>query len=688
MGVLGIRAIRNERFRIEKQIEQEHRRASDFLKGIIQSRLNELDSLLRQWVQTPVFTRKNHEAIQSTFLTQVKNNGLIEQLFMVYEDADDYYFILHPGSKATTHFTPITSLSSSDTEILKLAQTSEFEKQDFNKAISQYRLLLSSVENRDTQAQMLNCIARCHLKQNKYDLAIEYYLRITTDFPDCFSANGVPLKLLAKTQMIEVYRVQNKMEDSLRGALDFYRDILQESWSLTESQFNTYSLMAEEAITNLLSMDQEQIQNDNYAPAFQSLKIQHQAKQKDWRVVNKIIQEIFPELRDYLVQVEDFRPSIRHSSRVISNDPYLISSLLIPGDTQSNSVGILGVKIDNDYLENNITPAAIQRVLPNGSDSSMRIVISTADGKNISGNLELSGFVQTISDSFEENFPPWKIEFYRGREGSFGIASLTKNFFFWTIVILIFILTFGTILIGRTIAQEMDLLRIKSDFVSSVSHELKTPLTSIKALVERLREGKVKTSAKTDQYYSVIAQDTEKLSQLVKNILDFSKIEEGKQEYNFVETDLTGLVTQQIEAYKQNDIHNRIKIQSQIAKDIPLMFMDKEAIIQALNNLVDNAIKFSQGKGEISISLSKNSDNVSLEVRDKGVGISPKEISNIFDKFYQGSNTLKYSVKGTGLGLTLVKHIVEAHGGSIAVQSQVGEGSTFCIIFPINKEGG
>jgi signal transduction histidine kinase len=176
------------------------------------------------------------------------------------------------------------------------------------------------------------------------------------------------------------------------------------------------------------------------------------------------------------------------------------------------------------------------------------------------------------------------------------------------------------------------------------------------------------------------------LARLVTNILDFSKIEEGKREYEFQKTDLGKLVTQNIEDFQSEEIATGVKIQTRLADDIPLLDVDKDALTQALNNLMENAVKFSPDRKEIDIILEKDDTNIIIEIKDKGIGIPIGELDKIFDKFYQGRNEVRKAAKGTGLGLTLVKHTVEAHGGRIDVGSRVGEGSSFSIILPIQKQ--
>jgi signal transduction histidine kinase len=187
------------------------------------------------------------------------------------------------------------------------------------------------------------------------------------------------------------------------------------------------------------------------------------------------------------------------------------------------------------------------------------------------------------------------------------------------------------------------------------------------------------------QYFSLISQNADQLTRLVKNLLDFSKIEEGKIEYSFVLTDVAQLVAQQIQDYGKNDVQKRGRIKALIPGDIPQLYVDREALSQALNNLLDNAFKFSPMDAEVEVRVKKDGENAVIEVADQGIGIPQDELGKVFEKFYQARNADRQSAKGTGLGLTLVKHTAEAHGGGVSVRSKVGEGSVFSLTLPIKK---
>lgn len=212
-------------------------------------------------------------------------------------------------------------------------------------------------------------------------------------------------------------------------------------------------------------------------------------------------------------------------------------------------------------------------------------------------------------------------------------SAIYNSFYFWTIITLIIILVFGVTLIGRTLSHEIEVLKIKSEFVSSVSHEFKTPITSIKGLIERLIEGKVNDPERMKEYFSVIAQDAENLSRLVGNFLNFAKIEEGKDQYDFIDTDLGKWLRNTVANFRKESIWTGINFSTQIASDIPSFPIDQNHMTLAINNLIDNAVKYSSGKIEVKIKLEKCENTIQIKIEDHGIGIPKKELSKIFEKF-------------------------------------------------------
>ena len=241
----------------------------------------------------------------------------------------------------------------------------------------------------------------------------------------------------------------------------------------------------------------------------------------------------------------------------------------------------------------------------------------------------------------------------------------------------------GLILTHRNVAKEMALARLKSDFVSNVSHELRTPLSLIRLYAETLELGRITSPDKTQEYYGIIRKESERLTALINNILDFSRIEAGRKEYDFRETDLRELVHNTLESYRYQIEQSGFTFEEKIG-DVPPLRVDREAMARSLLNLVNNSLKYSQDRKFIGVNLYRDNGSVKLEVVDHGIGIPQPEQEKIFEKFYRVGDPLVHNTKGSGLGLSLVRHIAQAHGGDVVVESTPGRGSRFTITLPVN----
>ena len=245
------------------------------------------------------------------------------------------------------------------------------------------------------------------------------------------------------------------------------------------------------------------------------------------------------------------------------------------------------------------------------------------------------------------------------------------------------ILGAGLFLVYSNVQRELHLSRLKSDFVANVSHELKTPLALIRLFAETLELGRVPTEEKAKQYYRVINKESQRLTQLINNILDFSRIEAGRRQYRLAPTDVGRIVSEVVDAYRFQIEQQGFALELDVPEGLPEVQVDKEALGQALINLVNNAIKYSQDERQIRIAVREDGGRLLLSVADRGIGIAKAEQRKIFEKFYRAENSLVHDTKGSGLGLALVRHILDAHGGSVEVESAPGKGSTFTLALPV-----
>jgi len=231
--------------------------------------------------------------------------------------------------------------------------------------------------------------------------------------------------------------------------------------------------------------------------------------------------------------------------------------------------------------------------------------------------------------------------------------------------------------------QKLDELnRMKTEFISTVSHEIRTPLSSIHGLSELLQSGKIKDRIEEEKVLNIMAEECGRLSRFMHNILDMGKIEQDAKTYSCARVDVRPVITETIQLFRSQLESGGFLVQTEIPEEPVFLVIDRDAVKQALTNLVDNAIKYSSEKREITIRLIEQENDVTIQIQDKGIGIRERDRDKIYTNFYRASEAVQHSPQGVGLGLKVVRHIMQAHKGEITCKSQLGKGSTFSLVFP------
>ncbi len=370
---------------------------------------------------------------------------------------------------------------------------------------------------------------------------------------------------------------------------------------------------------------------------------------------------------------------------------YQSLAMFIPKGASAGRPALAGIIYDGDYLRDSFFPAVLQEVLPPTSKAEASrpepaIMVRTERDKfPMAASANWDGGEAEVERPFDSVFPGLILGIkLRGTT----IATISDHFLRTSFLILgglSLLMGAGMILTYRNVARELALAKLKSDFVSNVSHELRTPLALIRLYAETLELGRIGSAGKQHEYYEIIRKESERLTSLINNILDFSRIESGKKEYSFRETNVAELVRSTLESYRLEIEQGGFQLEEKIADDVPPLLVDREAIARSLLNLVNNAVKYSADEKYLGIHLYRRDGSVNLEVVDHGIGIPAKEQVKIFEKFYRVGDPLVHNTKGSGLGLSLVRHIVQAHGGAVGVESAPGRGSRFTISLPVEQ---
>ncbi|MCJ7486973.1 MAG: HAMP domain-containing histidine kinase [Candidatus Aminicenantes bacterium] len=266
-------------------------------------------------------------------------------------------------------------------------------------------------------------------------------------------------------------------------------------------------------------------------------------------------------------------------------------------------------------------------------------------------------------------------------------SSLPFPILYWSILVLVIgFMGFGMYLLWRDVRREMALADMKSHFAASVSHELKTPLTAIRMFAEALAMGVQSQPEAQQGYLQTIISESERLSRLLNNVLDFSKIEQGTRTYRFERISLEDVIRAAARAMAFSMDQKGFRFEIEAENDLPQVRADKDALEQAVLNLLDNAVKYSGKNRELRLKLYRREKAICIDVIDFGTGIADEDKARIFGRFFRAPGSENQRIPGTGLGLTIVSHIAEAHGGRVDVLSRPGQGSTFSIILPLEEE--
>jgi signal transduction histidine kinase len=317
-----------------------------------------------------------------------------------------------------------------------------------------------------------------------------------------------------------------------------------------------------------------------------------------------------------------------------------------------------------------------------GSELTYRIV--DASGRLVDGTAQPRGKPFTTAD-LPAYLPNWKVELYfEGGEVFEKAARRQIAIYIWTGALVILLIFAAGGFAVKAVSRQIRLNKMKNDFIATVSHELKTPLASMRVLVDTLLEGNVKDEHQAEEYLRLTSKENERLSRMIDNFLTFSRMERNKKAFTIAGTKPASVAKDAVEAVRTKFAAYNCQISVDVADNLPDIQADHDALVTVLVNLLDNACKYTGDNKQISLKVFTEDSSVCFAVSDNGIGLARRQIRRIFDSFYQVDSSLARKVEGCGLGLSIVKFIVDAHKGAISVDSKPGEGSTFTVKIPLS----
>ena len=370
----------------------------------------------------------------------------------------------------------------------------------------------------------------------------------------------------------------------------------------------------------------------------------------------------------------------------------LLTSVLPAGE--ETDAGLYGAVIPAYMIKKKILASHLER-FNSGEDKMPRHLLRVVNRKGdlllpdlesvapeVRQPLKLSGALHR--ETFLTAGSPWLLEAVA--LSGFDKAQVTAENSRWLMLMTAsaLLLVLGALALNRSFLHQIGVTKLRTHLLSNISHELKTPLSLIRLYTETLEAGRAKTEEDRQKFLAIISRETVRLSHLIDNLLDVQRIEENRKQYSYAQVRPDRVVRSTVEAFRLQLAEQGFELRLDIDEELPLLYIDEEAITQALVNLLDNAAKYSQTNRDIRVRCGKRDDKVCISVQDRGIGIPRREQDKIFQSFYRVEKTDVHDVKGSGLGLAVVSHVAAAHGGRVQVESTPGAGSTFTLCIPLD----
>lgn len=499
-------------------------------------------------------------------------------------------------------------------------ETMEFQQKLPDRAIEAYRKLAAS-GSPQIRAGALIRLARVLRKVHREQEARSVYQQLIGA-----SANvgGVPAGLIARNELCE-------LRDDKNCATQLRQDLLHARWPITRSQFAYYWTEA------------SRVAGEFAAPSSAASDLA-EAVQQGWSAIRGA-------------------QSPRGQTTVwVDDHPWFVIWRGVP----SHRAALV------------IRPESLLKPLLGGGD----VFVTAVDGEGRVVAGRWNGTAHAVVRTPAETQLPWTLYMTSAQGLSATGIIARQRFLLLAMAVMVLFLIAGAYFIARAIRGDLAVARMQSDFVSAVSHEFRSPLTSIRQLSELLALGRVPSEDRRRVYYETLVRETTRLQRLVEALLNFGRMEAGVRRYHFEPLDTAALVSRVAAEFEPRIAGSGRRIELDGSSGSCTIEADPEALSVALRNLVDNALKYAPDCPAVQVKWSVQDSQVAIRVRDRGPGIPDSEKRAIFRKFVRGSAAEAANVKGSGVGLAMVRHIVAAHGGDVTLESELGAGSEFTILLP------
>jgi len=571
------------------------------------------------------------------------------------------------GSRPANLANPLDA-SSALAAIIRDAEAAEFVDGRLDRALVTYRRALRTAASDRARGLVLMRIGRTLFKLQRFDEGIAQYQAVLALPLTAVDEHGRPYAVNALLEIADGLDALGRPAEKEAFQRHLLQLVVEHPWDAEEG-YGYYLARAVES-----------------APmaAAEGLRTRTGELTQAAAAVQWIHREIRPHLMADL-QSPGW-PGVTPRRLLVRRDeqPVLIRYLPLPEGPNDPTRIVLGYNIRSEHVAGAMLAGVLDTV-DLGEQMRVTLVQAPHEGDSTGGAAPTP---LAIAD-LEAVLPGWSVGLFdRGGRSIDALVGRERWIGGTLIVGTIVVLIVGVAVTMRASTRAAELAHLKTEFVSNVSHELKTPLALIRMFGETLESGIVSDEAKRQEFYAIIRRESDRLTHLIDNVLDVARIDAGTKQYTFAESDVVALVGEAIEAYRPLFDRLGFSVDTSFPESPIVVSLDRDAIAQALVNLFQNAIKYSSDAKHVAVSVDVRDGMVRLSVADRGVGIRSDDIPRIFEKHYRVHAGAAAGSPGSGLGLAIVKHTVEAHGGRVEVESTPGHGSVFTLVLPVSAARG
>lgn len=631
LGWLGWRLLQQDRSLETQRVRERLEGAATAVAAALDQRLTETETTLRRLAALPA---AEFRAETSRWARGLEPGAV---LVVLGRDGLDAYppnrLAFYPVVRSSPDASPATFAA---------GEALEFRSQDYAGAAARYRALVSLGDQRVRAGALLR-LGRTLRKAGDLEAALSTYRQL--EELDSLSVGGLPAGLIGRQARIAIFEALKRTPEARGEAESLRGDLMGGRWAIDRGAFEFY--------TEDLRRMGDTTFRETAQPAV-TLARAVETVWGEWMSAPRLL-------------TGTGRRLIRSGGPALVIRPAAIEReiALIVGTTHLEAVWLGGLR-------------------PLLDRQGVRVALDDPDGTPVVSQIPDDEPLQVMRAATETGLP-----------GTLRVASadarvLTAEFgvrrrlMLAGLGVATLLVLFGTYAVARAVTRELEVARLQSDFVAAVSHEFRTPLTSLRQLAELLASGRVPTEERRTKYYQVIQREGERLHRLVEGLLDFGRMEAGALEFRLEPLDAATLVRDVVNEFRAEAAEHGYAVELAVNGEVGRVRADREALARAIWNLLDNAVKYSPDHRTVRVAVvGGGNGRLSISVQDRGAGIAPDEQGRIFEKFVRGDSARMAGVKGTGIGLAMVRHIVDGHGGDISVTSQPGAGSTFTITLPV-----